>query len=272
MKAKHCVFVTALTALLCVGPSASGDVPFGPYHLMDDKFGPPLTLTMAGPKTPEEALRFLKAAREKKTKVLIHLTGGRERHQNADKSFSVEKFAALLERFQGVDFSQAGARPENIRRALACLEILRQQTDVDPRRIAAYGHSMGAFVTIALTAVASDKIAAAAITAGGVMTAQYRAASAPTTNVAEEVRVPFLILQGALDNTVPPESSELFKQVLDKSKVPNERHLFEGVSHNLPGERADEVNHLIREWFTKHGVLAEAPSANVPREMPANQN
>jgi dienelactone hydrolase len=162
-----------------------------------------------------------------------------------------------------------GARPENIRRALACLEIVRQQEDVDPRRIAAYGHSMGAFVTIALAAAAPDKIAAAAITAGGVHPQAVR--PSPTPDVAEKVRAPFLILHGAADKVVSPKDSELFKQVLDKNKVPNERHLFEGVSHNLPGERADEVNHLIREWFTKHGVLAKAPPANLPREMPANQ-
>ena len=96
----------------------------------------------------------------------------------------------------GVDFSQAGARPENIRRALACLEILRQQPYVDSQRIAAYGHSMGAFVTIALAAAAPDKLAAAAITSGGILTTQGHTAAAPTTDVASKVRTPFLILQG----------------------------------------------------------------------------
>ena len=155
----------------------------------------------------------------------------------------------------GVDFSQAGARPENIRRALACLEILRQQKEVDPRRIAAYGHSMGAFVTIALAAAASDKLAAAAITSGGVITPEYRTASAPTTNVAVLVRVPFLILQGAQDKTVPPASSEALQQVLEKNHVPNRRCVFDGVGHNVPTERADEVNRLMRELFTKYGLL-----------------
>jgi len=54
-------------------------------------------------------------------------------------------------RGQGVsgDFSQFGARPENIRRALACLEILisSRTWTLAHRRL---GHSMGAFVTIAL--------------------------------------------------------------------------------------------------------------------------
>ena len=164
----------------------------------------------------------------------------------------------------GVDFSQAGARPENIRRGLACLEILRQMKVIDPKRIALYGHSMGAFVTIALAAAASDKIAAAAITSGGVQTAKGSTAASPTTNVAEQVRVPFLILQGAKDTTVPPESSELFKQVLDKNKVPNERHMFDGVGHSVPTERTDEVNRLMRDWLTKYGVI-RSPAKREPK-------
>lgn len=157
--------------------------------------------------------------------------------------------------FAGMDFQQAGARPENIRRALACLEVVRQQKQVDPRRIAAYGHSMGAFVTIALGAAAPGQLAAAAITSGGVMIPAGSTAAAPTTNVAAHVRVPFLILQGAADKTVPPGSSELFKQVLDRNHVPNNRHVFEGVGHNVPTERSAEVYRLMRDWFAKNGVL-----------------
>ena len=158
--------------------------------------------------------------------------------------------------YPNVDFSQAGARPENIRRALACLEILRQRPDVDRRRIAAYGHSMGAFVTIALAAAAPDRLTAAAITAGGINTATYRRASAPSADVAARVRTPFLILQGADDTTVTPESSARFKEVLDQNRIANERHLFEGIGHNLPNpSNAHEVYRLMRGWFSKRGVV-----------------
>lgn len=156
---------------------------------------------------------------------------------------------------EGIDFSQAGARPENIRRGLACLEILLQLKAVDPKRIALYGHSMGAFLTVALAAAAPDKVAAAAITAGGVVTAGYRVASAPAAEVADGIRAPFLILHGTADTTVLPESSELLKKRLDAHGVPNARHLFEGVGHGLPVEKTDEVNRLMRAWFTAHGLL-----------------
>lgn len=161
-------------------------------------------------------------------------------------------------RFAGVDFSKAGARPENIRRALACIEILRRFEHVDARRIAAYGHSMGAFVTVALAAEASDRIAAAAITAGGVVTDRYRAGAAPAEDVAARVRVPLLILQGGADTTVSPECARRLKEVLDASRVPNELRMFDGVGHNLPTDRAVEVGRLMRDWFTRFGVLPPA--------------
>jgi dienelactone hydrolase len=158
---------------------------------------------------------------------------------------------------EGVDFSQAGARPENIRRGLACIEILRSRKDVDPTRIALYGHSMGAFLTIALAAAAPDKVAAAAITAGGVVADSRQVAAAPTAEVANRVRAPFLILHGTVDTTVAPQSSERLKQSLDRHGVPNARHLFEGVGHGLPNEKSDDVNRLLREWFIGCDVLAK---------------
>ena len=168
-----------------------------------------------------------------------------------------------------MDFTQAGARPENVRRALACLEILRQQKDVDGSRISAYGFSMGAFVTIALAAAAPEQIAAAAVASGGVQVATGSTAAAPTADVASRVRAPFLILQGALDRTVPPESSELLKQLLDKSGVPNERHVFEGVTHNVPRERTEEANRLMRQWFTKYGILLPAGARSSSGDYPS---
>ncbi len=153
--------------------------------------------------------------------------------------------------------TQVGACPENVCRGLACIEILRQTKEVDPKRIALYGHSMGAFLTIALAAAAPDQVAAAAITAGGVVPDGV-AAAAPTVSVATRVCAPFLILHGTADTTVPPERSELLKRTLDSQGVPNARYLFEGVGHGLPNEKTDEVHRLLREWFAKQAAAAQA--------------
>ncbi len=147
----------------------------------------------------------------------------------------------------------AGASVENIRRAKACVEILRGMSDVDGKRIAAYGHSMGGFVTIGFTASAPELIKAAAITGSGV--APQDGYAAPSAATAEKIRTPFLILHGSADSTVRPAQSESLKQILDHNEVPNERRVFENESHPIDQTKREEVFRQIRGWFSRHGVL-----------------
>jgi len=81
-----------------------GGVPFGPFHLPEQEFGKTFTLSMRASKSPENALQILTAAREHKMKIIIHLAGSRQEHQNEDHSFSLEKFKELLDGFKDVDF------------------------------------------------------------------------------------------------------------------------------------------------------------------------
>jgi dienelactone hydrolase len=151
------------------------------------------------------------------------------------------------------DRSSFGASAENLRRARACLAILRTLAEVDTNRMCAYGNSMGAFLTIGLAANQPGALKAAAITAGGVVPAAGYAA--PSIESAERIRSPFLILHGSVDTTVLPERSAMLKRALDQHGVPNERRVFAGVGHALHQQEAAEVQRLIREWFTKQGVL-----------------
>ncbi len=154
---------------------------------------------------------------------------------------------------QPADF---GASPENVKRAITCVKILESLPYVDAKRIGAYGHSMGAFLTIALAAEAPDRIKAAAITAGGL--SGRPGFPAPTAEVAAKVRAPFLILHGSVDTTVRPEASAELKEVLDAQKVPNDRQVFEGVNHDINRSRAEDCFRLMRAWFEKHGLLKTA--------------
>ncbi len=147
----------------------------------------------------------------------------------------------------------AGASAENIRRAKTCVDIMLGMADVDGKRIAAYGHSMGGFVTIGFTASAPELIKAAAITGSGV--APQDGYPAPSAAAAEKIRTPFLILHGSADNTVRPAQSESLKQILDHNKVPNERRVFENESHPIDQTKREEIFRQIREWFSRHGVL-----------------
>lgn len=143
-----------------------------------------------------------------------------------------------------------GASAENIRRAKKCLDILQSLPQVDARRICAYGNSMGAFLTIGLAAEESERLAAAAITAGGLSPAE--GFPAPSTERAATIRTPLCILHGTNDTTVPPDRSALLEDVLKRNRVACERHLFEGIGHDLHIAKASEVNAIIEAWFRKY--------------------
>jgi dipeptidyl aminopeptidase/acylaminoacyl peptidase len=94
---------------------------------------------------------------------------------------------------------------------------------------------------------------AAAITGSGV--APREGFPAPSVEAAGKIQTPFLILHGSADPVVRPEQSASLKEVLDRSKVANERHVFDGEGHPIDQSKREEVFARIREWFTQHGVL-----------------
>jgi endo-1,4-beta-xylanase len=175
----------------------------------------------------------------------------------------------------GPDRRTFGASEENLRRASKCLDILASLPEVDAKRLCAYGHSMGGFVTIGLAAKEPDRLAAAAISGSGVAT---RAGfPAPPADDAARVKTPFIIFHGDADNTVRPSQSASFKDILDRNGVSNERHTFAGTGHPVDREKAQEVYGLMHRWFTQHGVAltgavtAEAPAVGVGAVPPATQ-
>lgn len=146
-----------------------------------------------------------------------------------------------------------GASEENLRRAMTCIDILKGLPEFDATRIAAYGHSMGGFITIGLAAKHPELLKAAAITGSGV--APREGYAAPGEKAADSIRTPFLMLHGMNDTTVRPEQSESLKRVLDQNKVPNDRLVADGQGHPIDQTMRTEVFRLIREWFEKNGVL-----------------
>jgi dienelactone hydrolase len=148
-----------------------------------------------------------------------------------------------------------GASEENIKRAKKCLDILESLPDVDAKKLYAYGNSMGAFLTIGLAVAAPDRLNAAAITAGGINRAGGFAA--PSKELAEKIKTPFIMFHGSTDPTVPPERSKLLEDVLTANKIPCERVVYEGVGHNVGVAKAKEVNGKIEEWFEKYAKKPE---------------
>lgn len=159
--------------------------------------------------------------------------------------------------------SALGATAENLRRAETCVRLLGQMPEVDGARIAAYGHSMGGFVTIGLAARQPTLLRACAITGSGV--APREGFSAPSESSAEKIRTPFLILHGAQDMTVRPSQSEALKRILDRNRVPNSRQVFDGHQHPIDQSMRAECFRLLRDWFLAQGVVKEEKPAGSGR-------
>jgi dienelactone hydrolase len=143
-----------------------------------------------------------------------------------------------------------GASDENLKRAATCLDILARLPCVDKDRIAAYGHSMGGFVTIGLLGREQERIRAAAISGSGI--APRAGYAAPSSDAAAKIRTPLILFHGALDTTVRPEQSASLKEILDANKVPSERHVYEGVNHPVDQQKGSEMEALTKRWFEKY--------------------
>jgi dipeptidyl aminopeptidase/acylaminoacyl peptidase len=152
--------------------------------------------------------------------------------------------------------------PENSRRARACLTILKSLGYVDTNRIAAYGNSMGAFLTAGLCGAISNQIKVAAITAGGTSGTSDTDYAAPATQEVTEITAPFLMLHGATDTTVPPAQSATLQAILTSNGVPNDRIIFDGIGHDLHNNPAtrDEVYERTHAWFTQWGLFGLPPA------------
>lgn len=152
--------------------------------------------------------------------------------------------------------------PENSRRARACLTILASLGYVDTNRIAAYGNSMGAFVTAGLCGQVGDQIHVAAITAGGASGTTDTNFASPATQELTGATAPLLMLHGTADTTVPPAQSATLQAILTSNGVPSDRILFNGIGHDLHNNPAtqDAVYQHLRNWFTQWGLFGERPS------------
>jgi endo-1,4-beta-xylanase len=162
----------------------------------------------------------------------------------------------------GAERQTFGASDENLRRASKCLDILASLPEVDAKKLCAYGHSMGGFVTIGLAAKEPNRLIAAAISGSGI--APRDGFPAPSNAAAEKVKTPFIIFHGSIDNTVRPAQSLALKEILDRNGVACDRHVFEGINHPVDRDKAPEVLGLMRNWFAKYKLVEPGPVTVAP--------
>ena len=147
---------------------------------------------------------------------------------------------------------EQGASKANLFRAHAAVTVLARLRYVDVQRVAAHGHSMGAFVTTAFVAAYPGDIRVASHTAGGVMDG-FSLDGIPIPTVAEgrRIHIPYQWHHGLRDFAVP----FLFDQRLDSIlTAPHEGHLYPRLGHGGVAED-HEVLKRIRTWYAAYGMF-----------------
>jgi dienelactone hydrolase len=148
---------------------------------------------------------------------------------------------------------EPGASQPNIVRAHVAYEILRGLGYVDPARVAAHGHSMGAFVTSALVAAYPDRFRAASHSAGGLRLVDAVAA-APSEAQLRGLRTPYQLHHGDADFVVPLVMDERFAAMFRSSGVVSELHVYAGAAHEDVA-RSAVVLGRIRAWYASLGMF-----------------
>lgn len=145
-----------------------------------------------------------------------------------------------------------GASDANIRRGHTVREILRTLAYVDQSRVAAHGHSMGAFVTTALVAAYPGDFRVASHTAGGVRP-DGAGLAAPTESQARAVRTPYQLHHGDQDVVVSITQDQRLAGILQANAVAHEFHVYPGAAHNDVAQNTT-VLARVRSWYAANQV------------------
>ena len=157
-----------------------------------------------------------------------------------------------------------GYCPENSRRAVRAMEVLAATPGVDMKRVALFGHSMGAFLSAGLAGEFPGKFKAVCLSAGGTSGTDRTGLASPAINEVGGITAPVLMFHGTADRTVLPAQSANLAEILTQNRIPHRRILYPDLGHDIisPGQKRGDIHAIMRAWFTEHGVLtAPAPAA-----------
>ena len=149
--------------------------------------------------------------------------------------------------------NEIGASPANIARARQLVELLRSLSYVDLNRLAAHGHSGGAYVTTGVLAAYPALFRVASHTAGGARLDTAPGGAVPTASQVSAIRAPYQLHHGDQDASVPLAADQLLASILLAQGVPHELHVYPGDDHN--DVRFDSVMFdRVRAWYTSKGM------------------
>ncbi len=149
--------------------------------------------------------------------------------------------------------TQPGASTPNLQRAEKLLDILRALGYVDMRRVAAHGHSMGAFLTAYLISADSASFLVASHTAGGAIPDGFSAA-APTESQVAGIAIPYQMHHGDADLVVPIANDQRLAGVLSRRNVTYQLVVYPGADHDDVSQ-SSLVLERVRSWYTDYGLF-----------------
>lgn len=143
-----------------------------------------------------------------------------------------------------------GASTANVQRAKKTHDLLSCLGIVAMNRIAAHGHSMGAYVTGQVLGTYPTDFKAASHTAGGVSSGP----NATKPAAAQLIVTPYQLHHGDADQVVPLAQDRTLDSILTANGVPHELNVYAGYDH---AQMAFDAGMLasVRTWYLDHGVL-----------------
>ena len=148
--------------------------------------------------------------------------------------------------------NEIGASSANIARARQLVELLHSLGYVDMNRLAAHGHSGGAFVTTGLQGAYPGLFRVASHTAGGVRL-DTQSAAVPSASEASAIQTPYQLHHGDQDQTVPLASDQLLASILLAHGVPNQLYVYPGAGHSDVTFSAVMFDR-VRAWYSSKGM------------------
>jgi dienelactone hydrolase len=150
--------------------------------------------------------------------------------------------------------TEPGASQANVLRAHMTHELLRRLGYVDMSRVAAHGHSMGAYLDVATIDAYPSDFRVASHTGGGVRPDFIVAGPAPTTAEARMVHIPYQMHHGDADLVVPLSYEQRLDSVLTNVSVPHELYVYPGADH-LAVRLSPVMLAHVHDWYAAHGMF-----------------
>jgi dienelactone hydrolase len=150
--------------------------------------------------------------------------------------------------------NEVGGSAANVLRNHMTHELLRRLGYVDMARVAAHGHSMGAYLGVAAINAYPGDYRVASHTGGGVRPDFIVAGPAPTVAEARTIQVPYQMHHGDADATVPLSYDQRLDSVFTSTGTAHQLIVYPGAGH-LDVRFSPVMLAHVHDWYAANGMF-----------------